>query len=60
MQFKNILVPHDGESTSDNIKISSQIKMDRGDSAEKILEYVNENKVDLIVMGTERRKGISK
>lgn len=31
-----------------------------GDPAEKILEYVNENKVDLIVMRTERRKGISK
>lgn len=31
-----------------------------GDPAEKILEYANENKVDLIVMRTERRKGISK
>ena len=31
-----------------------------GDPAEKILEYANENKVDLIVMGTVRRKGISK
>ena len=40
--------------------ISSQIKIDMGDPAEKILEYTNKNKFDLIVMGTERRKGISK
>jgi nucleotide-binding universal stress UspA family protein len=44
----------------DEIGISFNIKVDIGDPAEKILEYANENKVDLIVMGTERRKGLSK
>ena len=43
-----------------DIEVSFHIKIDIGDPAEKILEYANENKVDLIVMGTERRKGISK
>lgn len=43
-----------------DVGISSQIKIEMGDPAEKILEYAKKNKFDLIVMGTERKKGISK
>jgi nucleotide-binding universal stress UspA family protein len=53
-KYKNI------RQKCNDIGVSFHIKIDIGDPAEKILEHANENKANLIVMGRERRKGISK
>lgn len=40
--------------------IECQIIIEKGNPKEKILEYIQESKIDLIIMGTARRSGISK
>lgn len=40
--------------------IACQIIIDKGNPKEKILEHIQENKIDLVIMGTTRRSGISK
>ena len=40
--------------------ISCQIIIEQGDPKQKILQYIQGLKIDLILMGTSRRKGVSK
>lgn len=40
--------------------ILCKIIVEKGNPKEKILEYIKENKIDLVIVGTTRRSGISK
>ena len=40
--------------------VSTVLKVERGYPAEEILNYVKENGIDLIIMGTHGRKGLEK
>ena len=44
----------------DKEEISCQIIIEQGDPKQKILQYIQRKKTDLIIMGTSRRKGVSK